>query len=140
MKNAIILLLCSIVLFSSCDGNYSYPEDLNTKQVYNLKVNASDWVLATDNNGLNPYYKCSFKIKDITEYIFTNGAILAYIDYGDFQQAMPYIRHYENAAGEKWTKTIDFDYSNSDINIYMTNSDFKYESPETMYFRVVFIW
>ena len=53
MKKLLFLLL-SAVLFSSCDGNFSYQEDLTTKQIVNLKINQDKWTLYSD--GISKYY------------------------------------------------------------------------------------
>ena len=65
---------------------------------------------------------------------------MGYIELTGVQQALPYTRHFENSNGVTWSRTIDFDYSQNDIHFYVTNNDFVADPPETMYFRVVFIW
>lgn len=139
MKKIIPLLLFTMLLLS-CEDNYSYPEDLTTKQVFSFKVEAADWVEHIDNQGLNRYYSCNFNINGPDEYFISGGAAMAYVDYASYQQALPYTRHFENAAGNLWTTTIDYDYSATDVNFYVTNSDFAAAPPETMYFRLVLIW
>ena len=134
------LLFLSAFLFVSCEGTYSYPEDLTTKQVFRFTVKQTDWVPYTDNAGLNRYYRSKFTINGISQHIVDNGAAMGYIEFDGFQQALPYSRHFENADGAKWTRTVDFDFSRTDIQFYVTNNDFMVDPPETMYFRVVFIW
>ena len=139
MRKILFLLFTTLVLVS-CDVTYSTPEELNTKQVYNFHVKAGDWQSIADANGLNRYYKYSFKISGITQAMVNNGAAFAYMDNSDYQVALPSVRHYENLSGEKWTRTIDFDYSATDVTFYVTNSDFAIDPPGEMYFKVVFIW
>ncbi len=136
----ILLLVITAITLASCDESYSYPEELNTKQVFKFEVKASDWQPYTDQAGLNLYYRCKFNLNGITDYMYNNGAVTAYVEFNDYQQALPYTRHMENANGAKWTRTVDFDYSRNDIQFYVTNNDFISDPPEAMYFRVVFIW
>jgi hypothetical protein len=139
MRTYLLLLLSAFVLMS-CEGTYSYPEELNTKQVFRFTVKAADWQQVTDQAGLNRYYRCSFPISGVSQYVVDNGATLGYIEFDGFQQTLPYSRHFENADGAKWTRTVDFDFSRTDVHFYVTNNDFVSDPPETMYFRVVFIW
>jgi len=138
----VIFALVTLALVSCESYDLSYPEDLTTKQVYNFEVRQGDWVKRTDKNGLNPYYSCNFRFKNLNPGVSLNScAVLVYINFGGYEQPLPYTRHFEDTHGNLWTRTIDFDYSLSDINFYVTDSDFAAVRPnETMYFRVVFIW
>ena len=135
-----LFLVVSALLLTACEINTSYPEELTTKQVFRFEVKARDWQQMTDQDGLNRYYKSSFKINGISDYIINNGAVLGYIEFSGYQQALPYTRHYENFDGAKWSRTIDYDFSRTDVHFYVTNNDFIVDPPETMYFRVIFIW
>jgi hypothetical protein len=139
MRRIYLLFAISVLLFSACE-TVSYPEDLTTKQVFNFQVRAADWVPITDQDGLNLYYRCRFNLDGISSYMINNGAVMGYIELNGAQQALPYTRHFENSNGNLWSRTVDFDYSQNDIHFYVTNSDFVSDPPETMYFRVVFIW
>lgn len=139
MRTYLILLISALTLIS-CDINYTEPEELNTKQVFRFEVKKADWTPYTDESGLNLYYRCNFDINGITQYIVENGAVLGYIEFDGYQQALPYTRHMENADGARWSRTIDFDFSRTDVQFYVTNNDFINDPPETMYFRVVFVW
>ena len=105
----------------------------------NLSVKNSDWVENVDNQGLNRYYSCHFNMPEISSTVFNSGSVIAYIivNNSTSQQNLPYVRHFENAKGVLWTQTIDFDYSEGRINIYVTNSDFAVDPPSAMDFRVV---
>lgn len=114
MRTYLILLISALTLIS-CDINYTEPEELNTKQVFRFEVKKADWTPYTDESGLNLYYRCNFDIKGITQYIVENGAVLGYIEFDGYQQALPYTRHMENADGARWSRTIDFDFSRTDV-------------------------
>ena len=131
------MFLFAITLFLvSCQ-----EEDNATKwEIINLEVKSSDWEVSTDNDGLNRYYYSYFDMPEITSTVYNYGTVLAYYTLDGAQQVLPYVRHYENAGGDLWTRTVDFDYSPGSLNIYVTNSDFYDEVPPTMYFRVVLMW
>lgn len=135
-----VFLALAIMVLSSCEIHNSYPEDITNKQVFRFEVKASDWASITDQNGLNRYYRCRFNLTGVTSYMINNGAVMGYIEFDNAQQALPYTRHYENLAGDRWTRTVDFDYSRNDVHFYVTNNDFINDPPETMFFRLVFMW
>ena len=132
----ILLLFAIPILLLSCDDS---SKDLNMK-VINLSVKSNDWVENLDQNGLNRYYSCHFTMPEITSSVYQNGNASTYIVFNNSQQILPYVRHYENAAGALWTRTVDFDYSKGGMNIYVTNSDFVVDPPEAMDFRVAIVW
>lgn len=139
MRNYLLILLSAISLIS-CEVNYTAPEELNTKQVFRFVVKQTDWVELADEDGLNRYYRYKFTLDGITQYMIDNGAAIGYIEFDGFQQQLPFSRHFENLDGARWTRTVDFDFSKNDVQFYVTNDDFIKDRPETMYFRVVFIW
>jgi len=134
-----LLLIFAVALaFISCRDSVS--DELDTKQIISLKVNSADWVENTDNAGLNRFYSYHFSVNEINSNIYNNGAVVGYIELDDRQQALPYVRHFENSNGIMWTRTVDFDYLKGGVNIYVTNSDFMSDPPETMNFRIVLMW
>ena len=139
MRNLLMILFASLVLVS-CDNAYSYPEELTTKQVFNFEVRASDWVEKVDDSGLNRVYSCRFNVNGLSNYVFNNGVVMGYIDYSNYQQTLPFTRYFENTLNQRWSRTIDFDYSATDVTFYVTNSDFAQDPPEKMYFRIVYMW
>lgn len=134
----LFLILAVALTFISCRDSVS--DELDTKQIISLKVNSADWVENTDNAGLNRFYSYHFPINEINSTIYNNGAVVGYIELDDRQQALPYVRHFENSNGIMWTRTVDFDYLKGGLNIYVTNSDFMSDPPETMNFRIVLMW
>ena len=139
MKNYILFIVCS-VLFVSCEDNYAIPLELTTKQVFTLETKPNDWVLNEASSGESNYYSCHFNLSGLTKYNVSTGAVMAYIDYDSYQQTLPYTRYFFNEDGENWTRTIDFDFSYKDINFYVTSTDSSFDPPETMIFKVVYIW
>lgn len=137
MKKALFIFLIAIIVVSCQDAS----KDIQLKTV-DLKVNSSDWIENKDSAGLNRYYTVHFNIPEITSSVFNKGNVTSYIVFDNpiSQEALPYVRHYQNAAGSLWTQTIDFDYLVGGINIYVTNSDFAVDPPAAMNFRVALIW
>jgi hypothetical protein len=137
MKKLFLILAVSLAIISCRD---SVSDELTNKQIISLKVNSSDWVENTDNAGLNRFYSYHFPINEINSNIYNNGAVVGYIELDGRQQALPYVRHFENSKGTMWTRTVDFDYLKGGVNVYVTNSDFVSDPPETMNFRIVLMW
>ena len=137
MKKLFLILAIALAVISCRD---SVSDQLDTKQIISLKVNSSDWIENTDNAGLNRFYSYHFPVSEINSNIYNNGAVVGYIELDNRQQALPYVRHFENSKGTTWTRTVDFDYSAGGVNIYVTNSDFVSDPPETMNFRIVLMW
>lgn len=136
MKKILILLLGCLFLIG-CEPN-EYP--LNKKQIYTFTISKSDWKESTDNNGLNRHYYCERTINGIGSEIYKRGGVMVYWENNGFQQTLPSTRYYENTKGDRWAKTIDYEFSNRNITFYVTNSDFAQDAPEEMKFRVVLIW
>ena len=135
MKKAFILLL--IPFFAISCSNFGDETRIKT---VNLVVDQLDWVENTDADGKNRYYSCSFSMPEITSNVYEYGSVQTYVTFENAQQAMPYVRHYEDINGVLWTRTVDYDYAVGNIAIYVTNSDFIKDLPEKMTFRVVMMW
>lgn len=135
MKKAFILFAIAVFAIS-CTTDF---DDTKIKTI-ELKVNSNDWVENVDKDGINLYYSSTFNVPEITSRVYSEGSVNVYITYDNSQQILPFVRHNENVDGILWTRTVDFDYSVGDMKIYVTNSDFFKETPETMTFRVVLIY
>ena len=135
MKKTLLLFVIA-VLVVSCNKDSSNDIQLNS---ITLKAKSTDWVENVDQDGLNRFYTCHFNMPEITQGVFNNGVVNAYImlDNPTAQETLPYVRHFQNSAGKLWTQTIDFDYSPGGINVYVTNSSFAVDPPAAMNFRVV---
>lgn len=139
MKKLILLSLVAIFVVS-CQGPVGPegPQGAGTNwKIINLVANKSDWVNNPDPNG--KFYSCHFSMPEITSSVFNDGAVITYLLDNTVQQPLPYTRHFQNTAGN-FTRTVDFDYSEGGINVYVTNSDFAVDPPISMNFRVVLTW
>ena len=135
MKKA-YLFIAIVFIFASCQQSNG-PQSM---KVINLAAKSTDWIANTDNAGLNRYYTCHFQMPEITTFVYNSGTVLGYTVINDAQESLPYVRHYQNATNNLWTRTVDFDYSVGGINVYVTNSDFAIDPPGDMNFRVVLMW
>lgn len=134
MKRLFYLLIISTLTMSCVD------EDTTNIKIINLVVNQSDWIEETDTKNLNRYYYCSFNVPEITPWIYNNGVVNAYITFDYASQPLPYIRHFENEEGFRWTRTVDYEYESGKVRIFVTNNDFIQDLPEKMTFKVSVIW
>lgn len=130
----------------SCDN-----KDSGTNwQILNFNVKASNWEPCKDSNGINPFFRASLDVPELTSEILEKGMMQAYVYVGENnQQLLPYVRHYEsydkdqegNDVQYMWTQTIDIEYGVGGAWIYVTNSDFyTEETPGDMFFRIVLLW
>jgi hypothetical protein len=142
MKKTFLFIAIAFI-FASCQGPIGPegPQGAGTNwKIINLVANSTDWIAKTDNAGLNRYYSCHFSMPEITSFVFTDGTVLGYSVDNGVQNSLPYVRHYQNASNNFWTRTIDFDYSVGGVNVYVTNSDFVVDPPPAMNFRIVLMW
>jgi len=135
MKKTLLLFLIPLFIVSCNDDS---SKDIQPTPI-NLVAKSTDWESNADTNNLNMYYTVHFNMPEITQGVFNNGVVNAYImlDNPTAQETLPYVRHFQNSAGKLWTQTIDFDYSPGGINVYVTNSSFAVDPPAAMNFRVV---
>jgi len=132
MKRLIFILFLPVLLVSCV----SYVDEVNMQTV-NLSIKASDWVSHADNNGRNSYYSTSFTMPEITRDVFENGSVQVYIYIDDqIQQVLPYTRHFEDVYGARWTRTVDYDFSEGELIVYVTYSDFRLYNPGVMSLKV----
>lgn len=140
MKKTLLLLFVISLFVVSCQGPIGQegPQGGTNTKIINLVANSTDWVNNPDPNG--KYYSVHYPMSEITPAIFNDGAVIVYyLDDSNVQQPLPYVRHFQNTAGN-FTRTVDFDYSLGNVNVYVTNSDFAIDPPIAMKFRVVILW
>lgn len=132
MKRLILFFAVAMIMVS-CTSNPEPP------QVVNLTALEQDWAPQTDiDHNIPLYFSCIFDMPEITTYVYEQGSVQTYIYNNGAQQALPYVLHYKNLLGERWTRTIDSEYGVGFLKIFYTNSDFSVtDAPATMDFRVV---
>jgi hypothetical protein len=131
----LFLLFALIPLLISCDNDQD-----TSWNVVNVSVSQANWIPHVDGEGLNLYYSCTLAMPEITSFIYEQGLVQVYYLVSGAQEVLPYVRHYENLAGARWTQTVDYDYSVGSMTVYVTSSDFFEELPSAMDFRVVLMW
>ncbi len=162
MKKVIFILLTTFALVA-CEGPMG-PEGpqgpqgeagVGSWKILDLQVDS--WNYSNTENGLNNYFYADFEIPELTEFIYDYGMVQCYIEYNSgtenrIQQLLPCVRHNEQLISENgvdtmlyYTQTIDYDYGVGNVRIYLTESDFNYETdltwePDPMNFRLVLLW
>ena len=136
-----ILFFISIVLFLVSCNDSEEPQGYGTNwKIINLVVTQNDWVENFDNDGINRYYSSHFSMPEITSTVYNDGSVNAYVLIDNTQQVLPYVRHFEDKPGALWTRTVDYNFTQGGMNIFVTNSDFISDPPGTMSFRIVLMW
>ena len=143
MRKLLFLSLLS-ALFISCER----PKNVNETnwRIIDIQVNSSDWKYS--NKADNNFYYASIKVPALNSFIYNSGLVFMYVEYraddGSYYQAiLPSVRHYEEINGGNhfyWTTTIDYDYYIGGVTVYVTNSDFFNQIPESMRFVLKMIW
>lgn len=145
----LLFILCATTIFLSCEVNSTHlesSEPVNWK-IIDLEVASTDWKYSQNN--ANNFYSASFSIPELTQSIYNNGIISLYLelqnaDGSASQSPLPSVRHYETKddAGNPiyYTQTVDYEYSQENIMIFFTSSDFFEETPPNMHFVLKMIW
>lgn len=152
MKRIIFLLTTAMMLFVSCEGDrgpVGPPGEKGDKgdgtwwYVKEFTVRTDQWKLVGKEHDLNSYYEYQVNISDLSEDVFYDGLMTAYMYLDDNTQAqLPEVIHYgidtENGQEHLWTETYKCDFAVGSILFKVEFSDFLTENrPATKKFRVV---
>lgn len=145
MKKILFLLVIFFTLVA-CDN----PHHCTKINTISVKVLESEWQYTDYNN--NNYFYAIVDMPEITENIFDNGEVKAYIvfDRLDYYYArkhlLPYVLHVEEPTEDNdwkfFTETIDFTYGIGWAEFNVNRSDFEHEidltiNPVAMEFDIV---
>lgn len=152
MKKNFLLLLMMIFAFVACEGPAGPPgppgENGESTKWYieTFVVEANEWKLYADADGLNPYYMCEKKFSELDNFIYTDGTVFVYLiqnpgEDSEVQTPLPSSLPLENQAGERWTEHVSFDVMPGSIAFYIRYDDFAVNiRPARQEFRVVMNW
>lgn len=145
MKTKIIAAAIAFMAFGlmSCeDDTRTLRSDVADEvRMYSGEFPVEHWTKCSDRGGLNPYYKADIRCSKITYTVLRGGQVNCYLYTGNTSQVqLPCVRHYENAQGDQWTRTIDCEYWDGGVTVYVTDSDFAGGTPEPMSFRIMLSW
>ena len=93
------------------------------------------------------YFYATFTVDALTENIYKNGIVVAYIETnGTYKTMLPYTRYCKEPSdipGEYylWSEVIDFTYTKGSMTFYANPSDFFTDiEPAPIKIRAIFIW
>lgn len=108
---------------------------------YSGEFQISRWEKVCDEDGLNGYYRANVMIPQLQYSILRGGQVNCYMFLdGNAQAPLPCVRHYENLYGQTWTRTIDYEYYDGGITVFVTDSDFAGDVPDILSFRIMLAW
>lgn len=152
MKKNFLLALMMVFAFISCEGPMGPPGPPGESgdgahwSIKTIAVEANQWKLYADEDGLNPYYMCEVNLTDLDNFIYTDGNVFAYLiqspgQDNEVQTPLPVTIPLENEYGERWFETLSFDYMPGSIAFYVRYNDFAVDQrPARQEFRVVMNW
>lgn len=144
-----LAILFTIITFTSCEGDEGPmgPKGDPGVSWYTKTITISkyQWKLSGAINDLNSYYYAEIPISELSQFIFNDGTVLAYIEpENGIKNGLPYVLHKgEKVNGKEylWTQTYDFDFEVGYMTFYLTYSDFNTISiPDTETFHIVLMW
>lgn len=147
----ILFLLFVTGLVVACEGPAGpmgppgEPGEGSNWVVLDINIVQNDWQRSGGENELGSYFFASYNVPQLTNTVYNDGIVMAYIEFdGEFQTPLPYIRYYGEQEGENeflWSETLDYEYTTGKITFYSTPSDFATEFvPDGVVIRVAFIW
>ncbi|GBU07512.1 hypothetical protein AwDysgo_08430 [Bacteroidales bacterium] len=107
----------------------------------NYKINARDWQLVGEVNGVDSYYEYLFKERNITQNIYEGGMLVAYLYQMDgkveIQTPLPF-NFYDTNGVSLWTERYSFNYNPGEIAFTVHFNDFVTQmKPPSQEFRLV---
>lgn len=131
----LLIALMGLGLSSCGNENYIYEN----QEVLHISLTADSWTRCQSED-VPLYYAATFDVPELTRKVYGSGLVSCEIVFSDARQALPYITHYQNAAKEMWTRTVDFQYAVGKVTVFVTTSDHLDEVPEVMDFRLSLVY
>jgi len=127
------------------EGPQGEPGSGTDWYVTSITINENEWKLVGNEGELNSYYFIEKPLKQLSQYIYTDGAVIAYIETSQgVKNGLPYVLHVGENVNSKeylWTQTYDFDFRPGYVGFYVTFSDFEtINKPGTETFHIVLMW
>ena len=145
----LFLLLTIVFGFLSCEGPMGPegpkgpPGEGTGWKIKYMTVYERNWEKIQ--SGKETYYRAIIEDKDLTQYIYDEGAltvhqILDFDTQDEVQTALPYVFHRVDDDGYEWTETLYYDYRPGTIAFYLTFSDGIPRNPVICDFKVTMLW
>lgn len=135
-----------LLAFTACEGPAGPPGQDGSGMYWfvdTYTIREKDWKMYSDPDGRNPYYMCEVPIKELTNDLYVDGNVFAYLiqnpgQNNEVQTPLPYTLPLENTEDARWSEIINFDFMPGSIAFYVTYSDFAVNVPPgELQFRVV---
>jgi len=155
----IIIILATVMAMIACegpmgpegpmgqDGEPGYGTSWHTTS---FTINYDEWELIGEPNGLNSYFFAERYLDELTNVVYKEGTVIAYIETKDIttsktaKNGLPYVLHKGDSDeyGEfLWTQTYDFDFKPGKMGFYVSYSDFSTKiRPDTETFHIILMW
>ena len=150
MKSFRFILLIPVLLVASCNNKTYYEElyvDVDTKY---YTVSPRSWSLEDFRpNPFDPedsnctYFYCDIVEPALTNYIFNNGIMTAYLTDKDGRSItpLPFDNYFLDSSGYKWTEQITCEFAPQRVSFIVKYNDFEIGMlPPECTFMVRFMW
>lgn len=133
MKKVLICLL-GIVLLTSCKETVIQRVECTNWKIVDIDVPENSW------GWRNGYYAATVNVPELSEFVFTDGFVECYEVAGAYQYVLPYTRYMEEDNGYLWEYTVDYEFTQGQVDFYCSANDFVEYMPGAKRFRMVLHW
>ncbi len=145
----LVLFLFTLCFFISCEGPMGPegPAGIGTnRKVINVIINQNDWEPYEDQgSGLNVFYRAVVNVAELTNFVYTDGNVSAYMYYidpvsGDEVQTPLFYGIPIESTDDLWTEYYSFDFMPGSVAFYLRYNDLAAIAPAAREFRIVLTW
>lgn len=146
----LLFLLFTLGLFVACEGPMGPegPAGYGTNwKVINVTISQNAWKLYSDTDGgLNAFYMADVNVPELTETVYNEGNVQAYMYYNDpltgkeVQTPLFYGIPIQASKNDIWTEYYSFDYMAGSVAFYLRYNDLATDAPAARDFRIVLTW
>ncbi|MDH6535599.1 hypothetical protein D0T51_06945 [Parabacteroides sp. 52] len=148
MKKNVLLLLMILLAFTACEGPQGPPGEpgILGLKIIDISIDAEDWVISKDNQGLNAYYMCEVNVPELSRTVYQDGLVHAYLVQNpgtsyEVETSLNCSFPNENQYGDLWTEYYSWDYMPGSVAFYVKYSDFNLvPGPGDKLFKLVLLW
>ena len=140
LKKWIVVPIVMIAFLSSCTVNETYEGYVET-YTQNYTVKQADWHIGTDDDS-GAYFYYEFREPNLTQYIYNNGIMIAYLLMNDGNLTPLPFNDYWADGNYMWTEQTTVEFRPGYVTFILKYSDHETDiAPYYDYtFRVRFMW